>query len=99
MHKKYGGKYKKLIIGSLIYVAIATLVPDLTYIKNYFGDPRVITKEQRTAIQTRLDAEYRKSNKLFLECLDKGQKQPNTTAFNDTNEVVKTCYEVARIKF
>lgn len=75
------------------------LIPDRNFVIYHFGDSRELTEKQKEDINHELDKHYEKSKDLFLACLDKGQKQPNTTVFNDTNEVIKTCYDVGRFKF
>lgn len=76
------------------------LIPDRNFVVYHFGDSREqLSQEQMDDINRKLDEHYEKSKDLFLACLDKGQKQPNSTVFNDTNEVIKTCYDVGRFKF
>lgn len=76
-------------------------IPDVAYVKHFYGDVRVveITPQQKAELQAQYDKHYEQSKQLLLDCLEKGQKQPHTTTFNDTNEVVKTCYNVAKYKF
>lgn len=76
-------------------------IPDVEYVKYFYGDVRVveITPQQKAELQAEYDKHYERSKQLLLDCLDKGQKQPHTTTFNDTNEVVQTCYDVAKYKF
>lgn len=98
-HKKYA---KYLIMFVFTHVCLWSFLfwlPDVQYIKHYYGDVRELTPAQQEELNKRLEEHYDTSKQLFLACLDKGQKQPHTTTFNDTNEVVKTCYKVARVKF
>lgn len=76
-------------------------IPDAEYVKYFYGDVRVveITPQQKAELQAQYDKHYERSKQLLLDCLEKGQKQPHTTTFNDTNEVIKTCYNVAKYKF
>ncbi|HGW3983480.1 TPA: hypothetical protein ACNICG_002819 [Acinetobacter baumannii] len=80
-------------------------IPDVEYVKYFYGDVRVTTltpeqiAKQKAELQADYDRHYERSKQLLLDCLDKGQKQPHTTTFNDTNEVIKTCYDVAKYKF
>lgn len=65
------------------------------YIRHY-GDPTSNLTDTQIA---NLEYQYQRSELLFYSCLEKGQKQPNSTVFNDTNEVIKTCYDIAKLKF
>lgn len=89
------------VIHAFFAVAFFTmvLIPDRKFIIYHYGDSRELSEKQKEAINQQLDKHYEKSKDLFLACLDKGQKQPHTTVFNDTNEVIKTCYDVGRFKF
>lgn len=95
----YRKRFKIFLCCNISFLIFLFILPDKNYIKHYFGDVRQLTTQQKVAINQHLERQYKKSEKLFIDCLDKGQKQPNTTVFNDTNEVVKTCYKVARYKF
>ena len=70
--------------------------PDKEWYTRHYGDP---TQYLTAAQLDTLEIQRERSEHLFFKCLDKGQKQPHTTTFNDTNEVVKTCYDVAKLKF
>ena len=97
---------KYVVFAYWVYVCLTLLVwatiylaPDQEYLEHYFGPVRPVTIEQREMLQSEYDEHFNRSKQLLLDCLDKGQKQPHTTTFNDTNEVVQTCYDVARYKF
>jgi hypothetical protein len=106
---KYIGKWRwKLIlflVSQGLMLSFYFWLPDENYIKYFYGDVRVHTltpeqiAKQKAELQADYDRHYERSKQLLLDCLDKGQKQPHTTAFNDTNEVIKTCYDVAKYKF
>lgn len=103
--ESYIKKWKsKLIIlcGTQVFIILFYLwLPDVEYVKHFYGEVRVkeLTAQQKAELQAQYDKHYTRSERLFIECLKNGQKQPHTTTFNDTNEVVKTCYKVAQYKF
>lgn len=70
--------------------------PEKDWYTRHYGDP---TKNLTVAQLDALENQRQYSESLFFSCLDKGQKQPHSTVFNDTNEVVKTCYDIAKLKF
>lgn len=86
---------KQIILYSAIFFtwySVWWLLPSREFIVYHNGDPRIELYKQ-VAEQQAVQREERK--KSFLECLDKGQKQPHTTTFNDTNEVVQTCFDIS----
>lgn len=97
--KKWRTKYLTVLVANTLHCAFLVWLPDVEYVKYYFGDVRTLTTEQQRSLQAQYDKHYEKSRQLLIDCLEKGQKQPHTTTFNDTNEVVKTCYNVAKYKF
>lgn len=99
--KKWGKKLSIFLGFQLFALLFYFWIPDVEYVKHFYGDVRVveITPQQKAELQAQYDKHYEQSKQLLLDCLEKGQKQPHTTAFNDTNEVVKTCYNVAKYKF
>lgn len=84
-----------------LILGIFHFLPDVEYVKYFYGEVRVqeLTAQQKAELQAQYDKHYERSKQLLLDCLDKGQKQPQTTVYNDTNEVIKTCYDVAKYKF
>lgn len=82
----------------IVFIGLIFL-PDRKFIVYHYGDGRELTYEQKQQVNADLERHFEKSKALFLECLEKGQKQPHTTVFNDTNEVVKTCYDAGKYSF
>ena len=81
---------------ALVILFFLILSPNKEWVIRHYGDPtKNLTDEQVASLEN----QYRHSERLFLTCLEKGQKQPHSTTFNDTNEVVKTCYDIAKLKF
>lgn len=68
------------------------LSPSRDFIVYHYGDPREAIRKE---LKDQFEKDRENRERRFLECLDKGQKQPHTTTFNDTNEVVKTCYDIS----
>lgn len=99
--KKWGNKVSLIASFQAFALIFYFWIPDVEYVKYFYGDVRVveITPQQKAELQAQYDKHYEQSKQLLLDCLDKGQKQPHTTVYNDTNEVVKTCYDVAKYKF
>lgn len=101
--KEYIDKYKKpaitVVCCQVMWLAFLAFIPDANYIKHFYGGVREITPQQREIINQQLVTKHKQSQELFLKCLEKGQKQPQQVKYNDTNEVVKTCYKVAQYKF
>lgn len=95
------GLYKKWITYgglslALVILFFLILSPNKEWVIRHYGDPtKNLTDEQVASLEN----QYKHSERLFLSCLEKGQKQPHSTTFNDTNEVVKTCYDIAKLKF
>lgn len=96
-------KTKTIVVVSIhcFLLAFYFWIPDVNYVKHFYGEVRVkeLTSQQKAELQAQYDKHYTRSEELFVKCLVNGQKQPHTTTFNDTNEVVKTCYKVAQYKF
>ncbi|MFL9471196.1 hypothetical protein ACKERC_02760 [Acinetobacter baumannii] len=103
--KKWKWKLYAVLISQTLMLCFYFWIPDVNYVKYFYGDVRVTTltpeqiAKQKAELQADYDRHYERSKQLLLDCLDKGQKQPHTTTFNDTNEVIKTCYDVAKYKF
>lgn len=103
--KTWKWKLYALLISQILMLSFYFWIPDVEYVKYFYGDVRVSTltpeqiAKQKAEIQADYDQHYERSKQLLLDCLDKGQKQPHTTVYNDTNEVIKTCYDVAKYKF
>lgn len=101
--KEYIDKYKKPVItilcSQVLWLSFLAFIPDANYVKHFYGNVREITPQQRISINKQIEIKHKQSQELFLQCLEKGQKQPQQVKYNDTNEVVKTCYKVAQYKF
>lgn len=81
---------------ALVLLFFLFLFPNKEWFIRHYGDPTTHLTDAQAA---NLEQQYRRSELLFYSCLERGQKQPNSAVFNDTNEVVKTCYNVAKLKF
>lgn len=100
--------YKNKWLRKVIFITISQCsflmfyawIPDEEYVKNYYGEARLGQDEARKQAMLEQARYYQekkeKANEIFLACLEKGQKQPHTTTFNDTNEVVKSCLKVSQ---
>lgn len=98
---KWKTKFTIFVSVHCFLLAFYFWLPDVNYVKHFYGEVRVheLTAQQKAELQAQYDKHYARSEDLFIKCLINGQKQPHTTTFNDTNEVVKTCYKVAQYKF
>lgn len=110
--KKWRFRLVMFLLSQFAMLSFYAWLPDVEYVKHFYGEVRVVklTPEQIAQQEAELQAEtlrlqaendrrFEQSKQLLLDCLEKGQKQPHTTTFNDTNEVVKTCYKVSKQQF